>query len=411
MKKRILIRILFVLLALAFLAVVACTDTYSAYAAKDLSDADSEAIENVREELENEIDKNLNGLINSELEEYFSDLEANSTGSLGSSLRGLISSVLNGENPLSAEAVLTLITDAVRNSLGGILLTLITIVVLSLLGGLGDSLSSGFAKSGTRQLIYWAVYGGIVVTLGIAVNGVIVSARETINGIAELIGYTFPVFVTLLTALGGSGGVSVLAPVTLMISGTVSGVIMAVVLPLFYATVVFTVVGNMSDNVKLGKLTKALKSVGGWILGIMFGVITTVVAIQGVVGAGMDTIVLKSAKFALSSYIPILGGYLSEGFDLVLASCVLIKNAFGLVSVLVLFACVAVPVVQTAVFTLGLKLTAGLCEPICSDKRISDLLYGVSKNTSLLIAAPSGMAFMFIILVMLIIGTCNAGVI
>lgn len=76
-----------------------------------------------------------------------------------------------------------------------------------------------------------------------------------------------------------------------------------------------------------------------------------------------------------------------------------------------LFTAVAVPIVQTAVFTLGLKLTAGLCEPICSDKRISDLLYGVSKNTSLLTAALAGMAFMFVILVMLIIGTCNAGVI
>lgn len=410
MKKRILIRILFVLLALAFLAVVACTDTYSAYAAKDLSDADSEAIENVREELENEIDKNLNGLINSELEEYFSDLEANSTGSLGSSLRGLISSVLNGENPLSAEAVLTLITDAVRNSLGGILLTLITIVVLSLLGGLGDSLSSGFAKSGTRQLIYWAVYGGIVVTLGIAVNGVIVSARETINGIAELIGYTFPVFVTLLTALGGSGGVSVLAPVTLMISGTVSGVIMAVVLPLFYATVVFTVVGNMSDNVKLGKLTKALKSVGGWILGIMFGVITTVVAIQGVVGAGMDTIVLKSAKFALSSYIPILGGYLSEGFDLVLASCVLIKNAFGLAVFFILISLVVAPLIKILLLSLALKLVAGLIEPV-SDPKISELLYSTATNMNLLLSACAGMVFIVFIVLLLVIGAFNAGVV
>ena len=77
---------------------------------------------------------------------------------------------------------------------------------------------------------------------------------------------------------------------------------------------------------------------------------------------------------------------------------------------MLLVAAVAVPIIHTAMFTLGLKLTAGLCEPICSDKRISDLLYGVSKNTNLLTAALAGMAFMFVIIVMLVIGTCNAGV-
>ena len=310
MKKTLTTIMFLMALAAVFCILFACRTPVNAYAANGDAQSDSEAVENVREELEDEVDKNLSGLINSELENYFSQIDPDNL-SIGNSFRELIESVIAGENPLTPDAVLKMITDAILGSLSGILLTMITIVVLSLLGGLGESLSSGFAKSGTSQLIYWSVYGGIVVTLGIAINGVITSARETIDGIAQLINYTFPVFVTLLTALGGSGGVSALAPVTLMINGTVSGVIIAVVLPLFYATVVFTIVGNMSDNVRLGKLTKALKSIGGWILGITFGVITTVVAVQGIVGAGMDTIALKSAKFALSSYIPILGGYLS----------------------------------------------------------------------------------------------------
>lgn len=409
MKKTLTTIMFLMALAVVFCILFACRTPVNAYAANGDAQPDSEAVENVREELEDEVDKNLSGLINSELENYFSELDSDNL-SIGNSFRELIESVIAGENPLTPDAVLKMITDAILGSLSGILLTMITIVVLSLLGGLGESLSSGFAKSGTSQLIYWSVYGGIVVTLGIAINGVITSARETIDGIAQLINYTFPVFVTLLTALGGSGGVSALAPVTLMINGTVSGVIIAVVLPLFYATVVFTIVGNMSDNVRLGKLTKALKSIGGWILGITFGVITTVVAVQGIVGAGMDTIALKSAKFALSSYIPILGGYLSEGFDLVLASCILIKNAFGLAVFAILLTIIVAPLVKILLLSLSLKLVAGLIEPV-SDSKISELLYSTASNLNLLMSACAGMAFIVFIILLLVIGAFNAGVV
>ena len=409
MKKTLTTIMFLMALAAVFCILFACRTPVNAYAANGDAQPDSEAVENVREELEDEVDKNLSGLINSELENYFSELDSDNL-SIGNSFRELIESVIAGENPLTPDAVLKMITDAILGSLSGILLTMITIVVLSLLGGLGESLSSGFAKSGTSQLIYWSVYGGIVVTLGIAINGVITSARETIDGIAQLINYTFPVFVTLLTALGGSGGVSALAPVTLMINGTVSGVIIAVVLPLFYATVVFTIVGNMSDNVRLGKLTKALKSIGGWILGITFGVITTVVAVQGIVGAGMDTIALKSAKFALSSYIPILGGYLSEGFDLVLASCILIKNAFGLAVFAILLTIIVAPLVKILLLSLSLKLVAGLIEPV-SDSKISELLYSTASNLNLLMSACAGMAFIVFIILLLVISAFNAGVV
>lgn len=409
MKKTLTTIMFLMALAAVFCILFACRTPVNAYAANGDAQSDSEAVENVREELEDEVDKNLSGLINSELENYFSELDSDNL-SIGNSFRELIESVIAGENPLTPDAVLKIITDAILGSLSGILLTMITIVVLSLLGGLGESLSSGFAKSGTSQLIYWSVYGGIVVTLGIAINGVITSARETIDGIAQLINYTFPVFVTLLTALGGSGGVSALAPVTLMINDTVSGVIIAVVLPLFYATVVFTIVGNMSDNVRLGKLTKALKSIGGWILGITFGVITTVVAVQGIVGAGMDTIALKSAKFALSSYIPILGGYLSEGFDLVLASCILIKNAFGLAVFAILLTIIVAPLVKILLLSLSLKLVAGFIEPV-SDSKISELLYSTASNLNLLMSACAGMAFIVFIILLLVIGAFNAGVV
>ena len=130
---------------------------------------------------------------------------------------------------------------------------------------------------------------------------------------------------------------------------------------------------------------------------------------QGITGAVADNISVKSAKFAISSYVPILGGYLSDGFDLVLASVVLVKNSIGMCSVLIMISIVLAPVINIAIFLLGLRLISGIIEPI-GDKRMSEILYAISENLTLLIAAILGMAFMFFLMVGLVIMTCNMGV-
>ena len=108
--------------------------------------------------------------------------------------------------------------------------------------------------------------------------------------------------------------------------------------------------------------------------------------------------------------MPLLGGYLSDGFDLVLAGIVLIKNSAGLVITLLIIAAIIAPVIEIAVFSLGLRLVSGLIEPV-SDERFSAMLTGVSKNLGILVAIILGVGFMFIVTVMLIVATCNAGVV
>ena len=134
----------------------------------------------------------------------------------------------------------------------------------------------------------------------------------------------------------------------------------------------------------------------------MFGLITTF--------AGIDTVAVKSAKFALSSYVPILGGYLSEGFDIVLASGVLIKNALGLGVFVVLSVIIVVPIVKLVLFSSVLKLAAGIIEPV-GDPRISELIYNTASNFNLLIAAIAGVGFLIFVMLMIIIGAYNVGVV
>ena len=129
---------------------------------------------------------------------------------------------------------------------------------------------------------------------------------------------------------------------------------------------------------------------------------------QGISGGVIDRFGFNIAKFAVSSYVPILGGYLSDGFDLMSASLVLVKNAVGYTGAVLLCATVAFSLVKVVMFSLAAKLTGAIAEPI-GDDRVSKLLYGVSKNLNLLITALAGVAFLFFLTLMLLISSCNMG--
>lgn len=363
----------------------------------------------VMEELEEKVSEGLDAIDFSELEEWAKQYGADAAFSQG--VEEMVRAVLNGEFTLGAERLSSVILNAVTGGIKSCIPAFAAIFAIAVMTSMMQGLSSGFLKDNTREIVHFACYAAIIVILSVQITAVVIQVKEIVEGMCGFMQAVFPVLLTLITVLGSSAAAGVYSPLMAALSVGIGSVISSLVLPCFVAAVVLSIVGNISSNIKLGRLTKFFKSVAVFVLAGAFSLFAAFLTMQGLTGGIADSISVKTAKFAVQSYIPILGGYLSDGLDLALTGIILIKNAFGLVSVLVLFACVAVPVVQTAVFTLGLKLTAGLCEPICSDKRISDLLYGVSKNTSLLIAAPSGMAFMFIILVMLIIGTCNAGVI
>lgn len=364
---------------------------------------DEEKVEEILNQLKDEIDKGVGTLVSDDLDEYFS-----TQSGLGS-LKEFIKDVTNGEN-FKITDIFTYFTSSIKNNVFEVIAGVSIIVVLSVLGGMSDALTSGFKRQSTKTIVYFAIYSGAVAAVTVMFTALVKTTVSAVNDLNTLVQYVSPVFITLLTALGGVGGAEMLAPFTLLIGGVVISVINALIIPLFFAALVFTIIGNLSDNVKLGKLTKAVKSIGSWVLGGMFGLVTTLASIQGLVGAGIDTITVKSAKFAVSGYIPILGGYISEGFDIVMAGGVLIKNAFGLGVFIMLVAIAAAPLVKLVLFSLVLKLTAGIIEPV-ADSKISEMVYGAAGCLNLLIAAVAGTAFLVFVMLLLVIGAFNTGVV
>ena len=129
-------------------------------------------------------------------------------------------------------------------------------------------------------------------------------------------------------------------------------------------------------------------------------------AIQGISAGKYDGISIKASKFAIKSYIPIIGGYLSEGLDFIMLGSILIKNAIGVAGLIILFVTILSPLIQILLLKLGLQLVAGIVEPT-NNKEISDLISSCSKVLLFPIVLILGVAFMYIISIALLMCTAN----
>ena len=108
----------------------------------------------------------------------------------------------------------------------------------------------------------------------------------------------------------------------------------------------------------------------------------------------------------MKSYIPILGGYLSDGFSLIMASSVLIKNAIGYSGLIIMFLTIISPILKIIIFKLGLSLVAGIIESV-ADKRVTDFISSISKSLTMLSSIIIAFSFAYLICTGLLMCSSN----
>ena len=370
------------------------------------------AAENSEDEIFRQLDENIKNQLDmldmEELDRLLQELGVDSIEIFGSSsFQDKVVDILDGKFIEDSGSFLEAFFKLLFSELLKIVPLLASIAVISILCGLISQMKSGIMSESTGQIIFFVCFSIVVVLTLVCVVNLLDTAKGTINLLKSQMNVAFPILLTLMAGVGGTVSVQVYQPAVALLSGGVIEIVTNIVLPLFIFTLVFSVVSNLSKNVKLSKLTDFFKSSSTTILVVTFTVFTAFLSIQGLTGGAFDGVSIRAAKFATKSYIPILGGYLADGFDLILASSVLIKNSVGVAGLLLLVCTILMPVLQILGVCWGLKFVAAVVEPI-TDSRITSFLTGIAKSVNMLIVAILAVAFMYFICVMLLIFTSNA---
>ena len=344
----------------------------------------------------------LDGVNLDEMQNLVDELGNNSIFNV--SVRERIESILKGEYSTNYSSMLSAFLGVVFGNIKSVLPFIFTLVAIGLLSNVVGNLKSNTSGvENTTNFIFLSV--AILVVL-ISFKGILGTTNKTLNSILTQMQIVFPILITLLGTIGSVSSISIYNPLVAILSTLVSVVFDKFLYPLFIIIFVLTILGNLTDTIKFDKLNGFLMSTFKWSTGIIFTLFTGFLSIQGITAGKFDSVSIKATKFAMKSYIPIIGSYVSDGMDFFVLGATLVKNSIGLVGVLILIISILSPIIMVIVYKLALQLSSGILQ-ITGNSKICKFLGDCNKILILPIVLIIGVSFMYIITISLIMCTAN----
>lgn len=349
------------------------------------------------EELERNVEDLLASLDTEELQNYLDTLSQFK----GVTVKEKLTSLITGDFALDydslGQAVLGLVWDEARTMMPAFAV----ILAVALLCGILNSVKNGFLQSTMSDIINFVGYISVGAVVLSCLIGVLTTGFEAVNGMRKQMEIVYPLLLTLMAASGGAVSVAVYRPAVAFMSGAISELFSAVVMPASVVVIVLAFVGNLSKDVRTEKLGDLFKSVNKWLIGLTLGLFGLFLSVQGITSAQYDGMSLRAAKYVISGSVPIVGGFLSGGVEIVVAGSVLIKNALGSFAVFLLFGTILRPVLLFAAFQLFLRLSAAATEPVGG--KISAFLTRLANDAGFFLAGLLCVAFLYFLTLLLLI--------
>jgi stage III sporulation protein AE len=362
-----------------------------------------QAEDDAEEELNQNIIDQIDNLNTEDLQAYIDSLDVFSGKSVGERILDYIKGEQFDYSSFGRQ-ILDVLFENVKN----LLPSFACICAISLLCGLISSIKSNFADQSTAEIIFLVGFAATLIPIFAVLTECFSKTRACIASMQKQMQLIFPLLLTLMAASGESVSVAIYQPAVAFLSTTIVSLVSSVILPFTLTVIALSVAGNLSKELKLNRFAAFFRSVNKWLIGGCVSVYGLVFTVQGVTSAAYDGISRRAAKYAIGTGVPIVGGFLSSGFDLAIAGSVLIKNSLGSLSIFLMVAVLFEPLVLLVAVNLFLRLTAAVTEPL-GDSRVSSFLAETADNLNYCTASLLFVAFLYFIGILLVI--CSSEVI
>lgn len=328
--------------------------------------------------------------------EFFEDINMNEI--LNNAIKGEV------DNQTLFKKVLGLIGGELIDGLSVLGSILAIVVIHSILKSVSESLENDTIS----KLIYYVQYILIVTIIMMNFLDIVQVVKDTCNNLVGFMNILIPLLISLMIYTGSIATSGILEPIILSLINFIGNMIQTIIIPIVLIFTSLIVISKISDNVQIDKLSKFLKSGVVWFFGIILTVFVGVISLEGTLSSSVDGITAKTTKAVVSSAVPVVGKILGDAVDTVLGCGIILKNAVGLIGVIVVVGICIMPVLKLGILTMAYKLMSAICEPI-ADKNITSLLEQIGDVYKIFLAILCSISVMLIVGTALVVKISNTG--
>ena len=197
---------------------------------------------------------------------------------------------------------------------------------IMLLCAMSEGFNITLEKKGISEMIgTMCICTAIIVPLCSTIS----RAVEVLNGVSGFMVLLVPIMSGLIISTGKEITGTSYYTVMMTAGNAVSAVSAKLVSPLMNVFLALTVTSSLSVKMNLGSLCESVYKFAKWALMFVMGIFTAVLSLQTIMTSSMDNVSQKALRFAVSSFVPVVGGALGEALNTFNGSIELLKTGAG----------------------------------------------------------------------------------
>jgi len=358
------------------------------------------------EQLNESITELLEDLDLSELQSYLDEHSDSFLFNYGNTAKEIVEYLIHGNLDTDYGGYLNELFSVIFKNVISLIPAFAEITAIALLSAVVSSAENGIVSKATSKIVHLACYSLIILIISSMLTGIVSDCISCINNVKKQIEIITPILATLTVLTGGTGTAAIYQPSALFLSSGAVEIVSGFVFPATIAVIVLNFLSKLNSQMSFTGVTALIKSIMKWVIGITVTVFSIFITMQSSASSLFDGILFKATKYVVSNSVPIVGNFLSSGFDMLTSAGLLIKSSVGICGLLLLLSELIGPIILLVAFSLILKLVGAIVQPI-GENSLFALLSDLSKDIEFLVAGLLTVAFMYALIIMLVINSAN----
>lgn len=290
-----------------------------------------------------------------------------------------------------ANVILKLISAAVNPAAK----TFATLLGLTIIASVTGSLKGIFKSDGISSLFDFMSGLCIMLAMFSVTTGLFDSVSEYLTRLSVLVNAIIPVMTAMNVAGGNLGSAAVSANAMMLSVSFIQLLATSVMFPVLRICYGMSIASGLG-GVKLDGITKLIRGLLSWVLGIIAALIGCVMSFQNSIAARADSLSMRAVKFAASGAIPVVGSIAGDAVRTVAGSLTLVRATVGWTGVILILLLTLPVIIEVLLTRLGVVL-AETAANIIGCERERGLLNEISGLLGFLAAVSviSGLMFIY----------------
>ena len=253
-------------------------------------------------------------------------------------------------------------------------------------------------KSEIRELCTFS-YSGICIIFILSEFKVISDlCLSAITNTNDYMSFSVPLYASAVSGCGYTATASTMQSIFIFLSVIISNFIVKVVYPLLYFCGIMTAVNGISSYINLSRFIKIISKIIKYALGIITTIFAGIITFAGLSSNAGDNIAIKTIKFTISNFVPVVGTCLSDALNSIIGSSHILKNSLGYIGYIVLISVCLIPVIKLGISVIIFRLSASVAD-LFSETNISTVIDSVCDVLSTMVSILVFVIAVFVLII------------